>query len=105
HGVEDLRYAATLRGGAAVQHFLAGKRLGQLLDLFDQRAADQVPVIAECLVPDADRLKQGLFPWWRGTGGAARPVCRSRAIIAIPLSFGVAAQEVDSRQPPCVSLT
>ena len=44
--VEDLGDAAAHRGRAQVQHALALQGLGELVDLLDQRAPDQVPVVA-----------------------------------------------------------
>ena len=44
--VEDLGDAPAHRGRRQVEHPLPPEGLGELLDLLDQRAADEVPVIA-----------------------------------------------------------
>ena len=54
--VEDLGDAAAHRGRVDVQDPLALERLGQLVDLFDQCLAGEVPVVAKGFVPDANGL-------------------------------------------------
>ena len=57
--VEDLRDAAAERGRRDVQDALALQRLGELADLVDQGAADDVRVVGEALVADGDGLEHG----------------------------------------------
>src|SRR5690606_34866806 len=66
--VEDLRHAPAERGGAEVEDLQPLQPLGELPDLGDERAADEVGVVREALVTDSDRLQHadGAYsPWYR----------------------------------------
>ena len=70
--VEDLRDAAAERGGRQVHDAPALQRLGELADLLDERAADDVRVVGEALVGEGDGLEHGRRDD-TGKAGAAQP--------------------------------
>jgi hypothetical protein len=64
--VEDLRHPAAEGGGAELDNALALQRLGELSDLLDQRAADDVGVVGQALMGQRDGLKHFDEPSWSG---------------------------------------
>ena len=85
--VEDLRHAAAERGRAEVHDAAALQRLGQLADLLDERAADDVGVVGEALVGRARRLEHGAKP--------TRRRCAERALAELDLDLARLAVAVD----------
>ena len=57
--VEDLGHAAAERRGTQVDDAAALERAGELADLLDEVAPDDVGVVGEALVGERDGLQQG----------------------------------------------
>ena len=89
--VEDLRHPAAERGGAQVDDALALQRLGELADLLDERATDDVGVVGEALVGRARRAE------------ALRTTFLVRVEAAATISQPNAARSMPAFAPPSTS--